>query len=48
MAKEGLRTFSDYNLNMYYRIFAENKYDAEVEAELKTIVEENGSIEMDT
>lgn len=48
MAEEGLRTFSDHNLNMYYRIFADEKYDADVEAELKTIVEENGRIEMDT
>ena len=48
MADEGLRSFSRYNLNMYYRIFAKEKYDADVEAELKTIVEENGRTQMQT
>ena len=48
MAEEGLRSFSDHNLNMYYRIFADKKYDADVEAKLKALVEENGRIEMDT
>ena len=48
MAKEGLRSFSRYNLNMYYRIFADKKYDADVEAELKAIVEENGRTQMET
>lgn len=35
---------SENNLNMYYRIFASRKYDADVEAKLGTIVEENGRI----
>lgn len=35
MAKEGLCSFSENNLNMYYRIFADKKYDADVEAKLK-------------
>ena len=48
MADEGLRSFSRYNLNMYYRVFANEKYDADIEAELKTIVEENGRIQMQT
>lgn len=48
MADEGLRSFSRYSLNMYYRIFANEKYDADVEAELKTIVEENGRTQMQT
>lgn len=48
MAQEGLRSFSDNNLNMYYRIFADKKYDADVEAKLKAIVKENGRIEMKT
>lgn len=48
MAEEGLHSFSDHNLNMYYRIFADKKYDADVEAKLKALVEENGRIEMDT
>lgn len=48
MAEEGLRTFSDNRLNRYYRIFADKKYDAEVEAQLKAIVEENGRIQMQT
>lgn len=48
MADEGLRSFCDSNLNMYYRIFADKKYDAEAEAKLKAIVEENGRIEMVT
>ena len=48
MAEEGLRSFSDNNLNMYYRIFADKKYDADVENELKAIVEENGRIQMET
>lgn len=47
MAEEGLRAFDNHNLNMYYRIFADEKYDADVEAKLKAIVEENGRIEMD-
>ena len=48
MAEEGLHSFSGYNLNMYYRIFANKKYDADVEAKLKTIIEENGRIQMET
>lgn len=48
MAEEGLRSFGENNLNMYYRIFADEKYDADVEAELKAIVEENGRIELKT
>ena len=48
MAEEGLHSFSNHNLNMYYRIFADKKYDAGVEAKLKALVEENGRIEMDT
>lgn len=48
MAQEGLHSFGSYNLNMYYRIFADKKYDAEVEAKLKAIVEANGRIEMKT
>ena len=48
MAEQGLRSFSEYNLNMYYRIFANKKYDPNVENELKTIVEENGRIQMET
>ncbi|MGN1165892.1 MAG: ABC transporter permease [Lachnospiraceae bacterium] len=48
MAEEGLRSFSEYNLNMYYRIFANKKYDANVEARLKEIIEENGRIQMET
>lgn len=48
MADEGLRSLSNYNLNMYYRIFADKKYDADVEAKLKAMVEENGRIQMDT
>lgn len=48
MAEEGLRSLSQNNSNMYYRIFADKKYDAGVEAELKAIVEENGRIEMET
>ena len=48
MAEEGLRTFSDNNLNMYYRIFADKKYDPDVEERLKTIVKENGRIQMET
>ena len=46
MAEEGLRSLGRYNLNMYYHIFADKKYDADVEAKLKTIVEENGRVEM--
>ena len=48
MADEGLRSFSENNLNMYYRIFASQKYDADVEAKLGTIVEENGRIQIET
>ena len=48
MADEGLRSFSENNLNMYYRMFASQKYDADVEAKLGTIVEENGRIQMET
>ena len=48
MAQEGLCSFGDYNLNMYYRIFADKKYDADVEAKIKAIVEANGRIEMKT
>ena len=48
MAEEGLRSFGSYNLNRYYRIFADQKYDADVEAKLKAIIKENGRIEMKT
>lgn len=48
MAEKGLETFSDYNLNYYYHIFAKEKYNADVEAKLNAIVEENGRIEMRT
>ena len=48
MADEGFRSFSENNLNMYYRIFASQKYDADVEAKLGTIVEENGRIQIET
>lgn len=48
MAEEGLGKFSDYNLNMYYHVFADKKYDPEVEEKLKAIVEENGRIQMRT
>lgn len=48
MAEEGLRSLSDNNLNMYYRVFGEKKYDADVEAKLKAMVEEDGRIEMET
>lgn len=48
MADEGLRSFSRYNQNMYYRIIAKEKYDADVEAKLKKIVEENGRLQMVT
>lgn len=48
MAEEGLRSFSRYNLNMYYHVFGEKKYDSEVEAKLKGIVEDNGRIQMET
>ena len=33
---------------MYYRMFASQKYDPEVEAKLKAIVEETGGLQMDT
>ncbi len=46
MAQEGLEGFSEYNLNMYYHIFAKEKYNASVEAQLNTIIEENGRIQM--
>lgn len=48
MAEEGLRTFSSNNLNMYFRMFASQKYDPEVEAKLKAIVEETGGLQIDT
>ena len=48
MAEEGLRSFGEGNLNMYYRIFADKKYDAGMEAELRAIVEENGRTRMKT
>lgn len=46
MAGEGLETFSENNLNFYYHIFAEEKYNAETESKLKTIIEESGRMEM--
>lgn len=46
MAQEGLEKLSEYNLNMYYHIFTREKYNAQAEAELKAIVEENGRIQM--
>lgn len=46
MAKEGLETLSDNNLNFYYHIFADEKYNADVEAKLKAIVQKSGRIEL--
>uniref|UniRef100_UPI004055BEB8 ABC transporter permease n=1 Tax=Acetatifactor sp. TaxID=1872090 RepID=UPI004055BEB8 len=46
MAEEGLEGFSEHNLNMFYHIFADEKYNAEVEAELNIIVEESGRMEL--
>jgi len=48
MAEKGLESFSNNNLNFYYHIFCKEKYDEEVEAKLKAIVEESGRIEMRT
>lgn len=48
MSEEGLRTFSNNNMNMYYRIFASQKYDADIEAKLDTIVKESGMLQMKT
>jgi len=46
MAQEGLEKFSENNLNFYYHVFAEEKYNADVESELNAIVEESGRIQM--
>ena len=46
MAQEGLATFNDHNLNFYYHIHAEKPYDAEVEAQLKEIVETSGRMRL--
>jgi len=46
MADKGLETFSNNNLNFYYHVFAKEKYDKDVEAKLKSIVEESGRLEM--
>jgi len=46
MAREGLKTFSDNNLNFYYHIFAKEKYNAEVESKLKAIAEESGRMNL--
>ncbi|MGN0343700.1 MAG: ABC transporter permease [Lachnospiraceae bacterium] len=46
MAQEGLATFSDHNLNFYYHIYAEKPHDAEVEAQLKEIVETSGRMRL--
>lgn len=46
MAREGIETLSDNNLNFYYHIFAEEKNNAEVEAKLRAIIEESGRLEM--
>lgn len=46
MAQEGVEKFSDYNLNFYYHIFAEEKYNAKTEAELDALVEESGRLRM--
>lgn len=46
MADKGLETLSNNNLNFYYHVFAKEKYDKDVEARLKTIVEESGRLEM--
>ena len=46
--EEGLRSFSGNNLNRYYHIYADKKYDVEVEAKLKEIAKENGRIKLET
>lgn len=46
MAQEGLETFSENNLNFYYHVYAQEQYDAEVEAQLNTIVSDSGHLEM--
>jgi len=46
MAQKGLETFSDNNLNFYYHVFANEKYDPEVESKLNAIIEESGRMSM--
>lgn len=48
MAEEGIENFSEYNLNFYYRIFAKEKYNEEVEKQLNILLEESGSMHMRT
>lgn len=43
-----MQTFSNGNLNLFYHIFSNEKYNADVEQTLKEIVKENGRIEMET
>ena len=46
MAQEGIEKFSENNLNYYYHVFADEKYNAEVEAKLNAIIKESGKMEM--
>jgi len=46
MAQEGIETFSNNNLNFYYHIFADEKYNEGVESKLMAVIEKAGGIEM--
>lgn len=48
MASGGLKTLSNYSLNMYYHIYADQKYDEAVEKKLRELIEETGSLNIVT
>lgn len=48
MADEGLQSFSNYSSNMYYHIYADEKYNEDVEAKLKSLVDKYGNIDFST
>ena len=47
MSSEGINKFSNHNLNFNYHIYADEPYDAEIEAQLNAIVSESGRMELD-
>ncbi len=45
-SEEGIRNFSDHNLNFKFCIYADKPYDARVEADLNALISESGHLEM--
>ncbi len=46
MAQDGVKKFSENNLNFCYHIFAHKKYDPQIETQLNSMIEASGKLKM--